>query len=588
MNVIGLRATAEEFFTWLQQKIKELPIREHTLIDSRPELRIAFEQTRGTATKKEIQRMERFYEAIHPVRLPSPSSSHRKLYLLGSSPDWQDFAHNLDAPRDINQFLAETVRDTYGKSPPCPIALLGSAGCGKSTIIRRVALTIAAEGSPVFFSEEDVLPKPEDAASVFNELDRRAILFLDNADLVLKWCAALLQRCDEEKRPLLILSARTNRYDRYCAEIRSITDVTEIAVPNLSSADIEALIQVLEKNNLLGHLRGMSDRDRRVEFEKRAEKQILVAMREATEGRGFDQIIESEFAELTPFEAKVLYLCAAIATTARSHLTVEQLLSCSEVNRSEALELVNRNLRDIVIRLEEDPRSMRLRHAVIADLMTEKRAPRNILREAYTRLLSTLSHDMGRPPERNSRIARLYRRIINHEGICRRFEVEDARLVYESLQDRFNEEAHFWLQFASLELTQGDLSLASNYIAQAESLSPSDDFIRMAKAHLFLKKAVAAKSQQEARELWSAGCELVRDQIKKRGKTDPYPYHIMGSQALEFVKRLVYKEERKSVIEDAASIVSDGTKNHPRNLELKDLDRELRGAYLGLAVPDPR
>jgi hypothetical protein len=512
------------------------------------------------------------------------NASHRKLYLLGSSPDWQDFAHNFDAPRDINQFVAETVRGAYAEPEATPIALLGSAGCGKSTIIHRVALTIAAEGYPVFFSQEDVLPKPQDAAAVFDEMDRRAILFLDNADLTLNWCAALLQACDAAKRPLLVLAARTNRYDRYCAEIRSVTDVTEIPIPHLSSGDIDALIDVLGRNNMLGHLRGMSDGARRAEFEKRAEKQILIAMREATEGKGFDQIIESEFAELTPVEAKLLYLCAAIATAARSYVTIDQLLSSSEVGPPEALELINRNLRDIVVKQEDNPRLLRLRHMVIAELMTEKKAPRNILREAYIRFLSTLSHDMGRPPDRNSRVARLYRRIINHEAICRRFEVEDARAIYESLQDRFKDEAHFWLQFGSLELTQGDLTFASNYIAQAESLSPSDDFIKMAKAHLMLKKAVVTPVHREAREMWAEACGLVDEQIEKRGKTDPYPYHILGSQALLFMTRCVYLEEKKAIIVNARNMVKKGLQYHSRNPELIDLDRELQDAYLGLAL----
>jgi hypothetical protein len=60
----------------------------------------------------------------------------------------------------------------------------------------------------------------------------------------------------------------------------------------------------------------------------------------------------------------------------------------------------------------------------------------------------------------------------------------------------------------------------------------------------------------------------------------------MGSQALEFAKTLVYREERKSVIEEASKIFRSGFKNHPRNPELQDLERELRNIYLGFALSD--
>jgi hypothetical protein len=129
--------------------------------------------------------------------------------------------------------------------------------------------------------------------------------------------------------------------------LAGLTSVNEIPIPHLTSADIDSVIGVLERHHLLGRLRNMSEAERRREFEQRAQKQILVAMREATEGKGFDEIIENEFQELTPVETKILYLCAAIATAARSYLTLDQLVACSEDSPSGALEIINRNLRDI-------------------------------------------------------------------------------------------------------------------------------------------------------------------------------------------------------------------------------------------------
>jgi hypothetical protein len=445
---------------------------------------------------------------------------------------------------------------------------------------------LAAEGYPIFFSEADELPRVRDISEALDLFERRPILLIDSADIGLAWIAQLLEtEFRKHSPPLIVLAARTNRYDRSSALIKAVAPVLEVRVPLLSSADIDSVLSVLARNNLLGELRNKNESERRREFENRAEKQILVAMREATRGKGFDEIIESEFNELTPVEAKVLYLCAAIPTAARSYITREQLLACAAISPPEALDIVDRTLRDIVIPKSDESDTLRLRHAVIAEFMVEKKAPRTILRDAYIGFLSVLSHDMGHRPDRTSRILRLYRRVINHETLCRRFAVEDARAIYESLQDRFKDEAHFWLQFGSLELTYGELDLASNYISQAEALAPNDDFIRMTRAHLFLKKATRAETTAEANKLWQEGSVLVEERIATRGNVDPYPYHIFGSQTLIFLSRIPNGPEQRELVEKAKLIIDDGYRKHPRNEEIEKIRREIQQAYLELALP---
>ena len=85
---------------------------------------------------------------------------------------------------------------------------------------------------------------------------------------------------------------------------------------------------------LIGKLKGMTQDQRISEFESKANKQLLVAMREATSGRGFNEIIEDEFKSLTPAEAQTLYLCVALATEAGYRLTLQEFVGCSEVRSS--------------------------------------------------------------------------------------------------------------------------------------------------------------------------------------------------------------------------------------------------------------
>ena len=89
---------------------------------------------------------------------------------------------------------------------------------------------------------------------------------------------------------------------------------TELTI--LTRPEVLGIISVLEKNGLLGKLQGMTNDQRVHEFEARehAGKQLLVAMREATKGSGFDTIIKDEFDALQEHGIKLLYLLIALAT----------------------------------------------------------------------------------------------------------------------------------------------------------------------------------------------------------------------------------------------------------------------------------
>jgi hypothetical protein len=61
---------------------------------------------------------------------------------------------------------------------------------------------------------------------------------------------------------------------------------------------------------------------------------------------------------------------------------------------------------------------------------------------------------------------------------------------------------------------RADRSYLGVYIAQAESLSPNDDYIRTAKAHLLLKGASEIDGYAESADLWKEGESLINEQIE--------------------------------------------------------------------------
>ncbi len=195
---------------------------------------------------------------------------------------------------------------------------------------------------------------------------------------------------------------------------------------------------------------------------------------------------------------------------------------------------------------------------------------------------------MGKDARRRSPAARCYRRLVNHQAISTRFHghIDDARSIYEALEDWFKNDAHFWLQFGSLELEhkEGDLDHAANYVGQAESLSPDDDFIQTAKGHISYRRAREAKTIQEAAELRARAEEILLEQVSRRGKRSPYPFHILGSQRLGYARHWYQGEGRRPLLVEAQQIVKDGLERHPRHHDLRELEGGIQKAILELAL----
>jgi hypothetical protein len=541
---------------------------------------------------KQITALENFYKAFQVVTIETPSPTHRrKAYLLGKEPDWQDLFHDLDAWRDINNDINRQIASFIKENDSVKVlALLGSAGSGKTTVLMRAALRFSAEGHPCFFSTSEELMNFDELVDALEVIDKRALIFMDDTEFALRWLANVVDKLsDLEKKPIFIIASRTNRFERHGGHLLKTIEVNELYMPDLTDQDIDRLLHKLDDQDLLGTLRGKPYETQFDAFKTRARKQILIAMREATTGKDFDEIIKNEYEELTPKEARLLYLCIALASAARHRLSMQQILACSDYESTTVYEYMVKNLKGIVQQSERKDDYRETRHPILAELAVNEMAERVDLKDAYIRLLPVLAHDTSSTPQLGNRIFRLYTRLINHFEIYRRFleNIDYGRAIYESVKIFVNNDYHFWLQYGSLELEFGELRYAANYISQAEGLKPNDNFILTAKGHLRYRQAKEADNYTIAERLREEGRELILDQINRRPDYSPHPFHIFGSQELAYANKWVRDrdvEEYRDIVKNAYYIVRSGLKIHYRNTDLKQLQSDLKKELLLLRV----
>lgn len=594
-NIISIEESTSTFLDWLSSIKPSLYDKYQILKNTVPHV-VDFISLKGYSDNK--KELNLFAESFEKVASSKNIQSYRSLFLLGTTPKWEDIHKNLDAPRKISKDILESIEIKFKIVKELSIiALVGSAGCGKSTILKRIGTVLAQSDKNVYYTDSESLPTPNQLRTIINILNEKIILLFDNSEVILNILPSYVQELEKlTYPPIIVIASRTYEYDRITSKRKAIVDLTEFTIPTkLDRDEIINIISVLEENNLLGYLKGLRPNDRIREFEARSSKQLLIAMREATTGRGFDEILDSEFKDIYPEEAKILCLCVALATDVGYSIMKEDFIGCAETSPGDTLNILNRTLQDICI--IDTNNKILLRHKTIAAYLVEEHVNRCLLATAYIRILQALSISIIGKNWRDKRNS-LSRNLLYHRIIYRRFnkQISSAREIYDSLSKYLSDDYHFWLQYANLELEGkgGDLQFAENYLNQAESLSDSY-YITTARGQLLLKKGVQARTKAEAIKYKQQGEDIILNLIQTRGYEDPYFYHIYCYQIYNWIKNwtLTDENEKKEELNTLKDICEHGTINHPKNKILADMYDSITKALYYLTIdtdkrpPDP-
>jgi hypothetical protein len=81
------------------------------------------------------------------------------------------------------------------------------------------------------------------------------------------------------------------------------------------------------------------------------------------------------------------------------------------------------------------------------------------------------------------------------------------------------------------------------------------------------------------------GDSILNTQTEDRGRRDPHPFHVLGSQTLAWVrsKQLPILEKRR-LLDETRDIVNVGRQRHRRSQELDQLSQDLQHEWLMTAV----
>lgn len=505
-------------------------------------------------------------------------------FLLGQEPTWTDIQSDRAILRDCDSSLLKLVQEKLSlKEERGVIAITGTAGSGKSTSLKRLCLKLVSAGVRVGWIDKRMEIATAAIRTAMKRDDAPQILAIDDADLLGAGLSVLVRDVSQyPSAPLIIIAVRSSRIDRVMnpAALGNIA-IAERVMPHLTDQDIDALIDLLDRENRLGLLTGKTRKEQVAAFKEVAGRQLLVAMIKATSGQWLEDKAVDELTGLTPTGASI-YAYIAVAAAYRFILTRDEVLIAlgdfSNVAMNELDQLVKRH----VIIANDGEYSAR--HRMIAEIIRDRLHETGQMAPVVRGLGMIAAAKTTPASKRHDRHMRMLQIFLNHDLLLDSLGIDAAKNLYSALEDPLAWSFHYWLQRGSLEVERGSLKVAENFLGSALSLAPDDPFVRTEWAYLQFKKAVSNPTAPESTDLVKEATDNLKGLIAS-GSANQYPYHVLGSQGLAWARHAIKDANRRAgYLYELVGVLEEGLKKHPREPELKELHDVLKREYLGSAV----
>ena len=440
-------------------------------------------------------------------------------YYSGVDQGWSGVSSNLDVPRRItDEILIDAVLDFDEKSLPRVFLLKGYAGSGKSVTLRRLAWNAATDlNSLVLWIKEGSNVRCDLVAEVSKLTGEPIVLFVDDGLFHIKELEQLTMLIKRESLPItVVFSARTNEWNSIDSIIEGYV-TKDYELRDLTHNEIDNLIQKLEEHDCLGELVNIPREDRYSYFELSAQRQLLVALHEATAGKSLEDIVISEYENIFPKEAQLLYLDVCTLHRFRVGMRAGLLSRISGITFTYFSDHLFSPLEHIIhVYFDASSRdyAYRTRHSYIADLVF-----RTILRDPeeranqLVRIVASMNVDYS-----SDNVA--FEQLIRGRDLAEIFaDRMFADRVFSAANRASANPAHIDHQRAVFELQHpsGEARTALRALQAAEEkLGHSSDALKHTRAMALRQLASESSSNLERSKLRRDAKDLLKRQMKKR------------------------------------------------------------------------
>ncbi|MCG6140660.1 SIR2 family protein [Leptospira mtsangambouensis] len=519
----------------------------------------------------------------------------RRHILLGFKPIWKDILDNKTIERDpeiaLYNLIIKDIQEPLLEKEPAKIYLLtGTAGDGKSTSLMRLAVKLSKEGVIVGYLDPDSTFFWKHLKNTVEATDKLEVLIIDDVHVYKENFILYINEILElNKLSAILISCRSNRVDTIFRNKNQLnTKVLEYKTQRLADNEINNLLDLLEKEDMLGFLKAKptSERFQIIKSKNQLDRQLIVTLIEATSGKDFKKYIKDEFSDLSDLN-KLIYGQIAVANKFGAKLSSSEISIALDNSTLEFLNSVSEMVqRGLLIKSSGD--FFTLRHRTIAYNVYERIVEEGNVHKYFEnicRMSAVITYDKSL--SKNKRLRNLVKICLGHDILISvtNKSLEKVNEFYDNLKEFFRNDHHYWLQRAAVEIEIGDLAFAQSHISNAIALSPDDPLVIITMHHIELKQELHQPFSIESKEKFSMAITQVKNLIESKSDIGPKPYHIIGFQTLSWVQRKsTTKDEKRELLYAIKSTVEDGVRIYPDDTMLKDLANDIQRTLLMLTT----
>jgi len=476
-------------------------------------------------------------------------------YLAGDLPNWALIGRCLPFKRDIEDSAYEQLLD-FATDPNKSISvltLLSPAGYGNSTLQMTLATRLVNErAGPVYFHKRGTPLIEGDILFTASLGDVKPFLFIDNAsDYVGSLEAAIHLLRESRFGAIFVIGERINEWRQSRTSIRG----SEFAIDKLSDGEIDRLLDYLNSNNALGHLSDLSA-DLRVSAIKKAhDKELLVAMKEATEGDSFDAIIEDEYQNIDGNLSKLLYAATCCTSLSRAHLRDIVAAQILNVDITELYEKVGSSLDGVVIWDCLDAYrglyGARARHQVIARIVWNRCLSEDEKEKVLLGIMAAINLNFHAD-------ARAFEALVRSDENIDGIGSLEAKISFFETASKKDPDSPYVLQhFARMLLREDKLELALAQIKRAKELGQQVRIIHHTEGIIYTRLTYLASSMEVGRR-YLVNAERAFQNAMDPGHKDAYPLQGLADLYFQWATKCEDENESTLYIRKAEEIIGKG------------------------------
>jgi tetratricopeptide (TPR) repeat protein len=472
--------------------------------------------------------IENDIDFIHKAMSSEPLDAHS--FYKGYFHNWDPIIKNLDAKRSIeDQIVSEIYIDDANSTSSYPefYVLLSHAGAGKSVLIKRLAFNGGnVYDKMCFFLKPGSVLKYEPLYELHKHINTRFYIHLDSLSEHSENILDIITKARKDNLPVTIITTeRRNIWNVEYEELKQFVDGTFV-VGNLNRREIVDILGLLERHNSLGHLAKISFEERVKNLETISNRQLLVALHEATSGKPFQDIIKDEYHSILDLNAKSLYLTVCILHRLGCFTRAGLISRVHGIRFEEFQKKLFAPLESIVFAKENNQVRdyvFETRHQQIAELVFEAILINEQDRyDEYHRIISNLNVDFE-----SDRVA--FIAMTKAKNLLELF--SDPLKVYRlyEIANKTNPGDFRLLQqqaIYELKRPNPNRPLAEKHLKNAMLLAPNNPILNHTLAELILDKAVSS-SVKLVKQKYLQECEQICLKLISQDRSNIHPYHTI-------------------------------------------------------------